>query len=181
VAGIKNKLKQILYFLSVGYFRRIVNAGNYDLIHFHGITWDLKPLIDFCDESERKYLVTLHGLNSFDLLVKISDDVRILERDFLIKSYINNKQVTCISTGVRNRVLQYLNSGKSIDNFKVILNGTHDVTGVESTITLREVYSIPKDSFLFCCVGNISSRKNQIQIVRAYRLMPDPSFHLKRA
>ncbi|HUH17999.1 glycosyltransferase family 4 protein [Albibacterium sp.] len=172
VDGVKHKLKQILYYLSLGYFRRIVYKGNYDVIHFHGITWDLKPLIDFCDELDTNYVVTLHGLNSFDEGVKIADDLRLLERDFLTQSYLKNKKVTCISTGVRDRVLQHLNCDKSTDNFNVVLNGTHDVSGLQSRIEVRKLYSIPEDSFVFCCVGNISARKNQIQLVRAYRLLP---------
>ena len=38
---------------------------------------------------------------------------------------------------------------------------------------LRKKYGIPNDANVLICVGSIGQRKNQVQIIRAYQLLPD--------
>lgn len=161
----------LLYYISMGYFEKVLTKKSYNLVHIHSIGPDTLPIISTCEKCNVKYLVTLHGLNSFSDSVKIGEKHRQIEKDFLKRAEDKNIPVTVISTGIRQTILNYLNISDS-RNFIVVTNGC-DITKMDniSDINIRIKYDIPKDKLIALCVGNIVVRKNQAQVVRAYSLL----------
>ena len=59
------------------------------------------------------------------------------------------------------------------DNGCIIKNTIDIKKSGENRELLREKYGIPNDANVLICVGSIGQRKNQVQIIRAYQLLPD--------
>lgn len=162
----------VYYFLSMGYFERIVNHGDYDVVHIHGIGFATKPYIDCCEQLKIKYIVTLHGLNSFSESVKMGSAEKKFEKLFLRFAAKNNILLTVVSTGILNTISNFIDADAS--NIHVVTNGA-DLAEEENKINIlniREKYKIGNKNKIMLCVGNLTQRKNQLQIVRAYNLLP---------
>jgi glycosyltransferase involved in cell wall biosynthesis len=171
--ALKKTPNNVLYNISRGYFSHILKKNKYDLIHIHGIGHYTLPIITVCEKNNVKYLVTLHGLNSFSHSINATKWERQNEKKFLQKALDENTPVSVISTGIKQTILNHFKIKDSI-NFKVILNAC-EVNSKESLVffNIRENYGIPKTNRIIVCVGNIGNNKNQIQIVRSYSLLPD--------
>jgi len=163
----------LLYHISMGYFEKVLLKNKYDLVHIHGIGPGTLPIISTCKKCNVKYLVTLHGLNSFSDSVKVSEKYRQLEKDLLKQAQQQKIPVTVISTGIRNTILNYLNVTES-DTFFVVTNGCNTKMNTkQENIDIRTKYNIPENKKIAVCVGNIGENKNQVQIIRAFSLLPD--------
>ena len=163
----------ILYNISMGYFLSILKQNKYDIIHIHGIGHYTVPIINTCEEYNVKYVVTLHGLNSFSESVEVSKWEKQIEKEFITTALEMNTTVTVISTGVRETILNYLNNPKT-HNFAIICNACETkVEDIRTTFSIREKYDIQENNKIFLCVGNIGKNKNQSQIVRSFSLLPD--------
>jgi glycosyltransferase involved in cell wall biosynthesis len=162
----------ILYYISMGYFETILKNKAYDLVHIHGIGPATTPVITSCNKFGVRYLVTLHGLNSFSKSINVSENHRLIEKNFLGHAEKEKITVTVISTGIRRQILNYLSLSGST-NFAVVPNGCDtSPKRTSSKIDIRERYNISNNQLILLCVGNISTNKNQIQIVRSYKLLP---------
>lgn len=168
----KIELKRIpyvlFYYISMGYFEKILRFKKYDLVHVHGIGYYTRPIIDVCKKNKIKFLVTLHGLNAFSESIKITKKERANEKKFLREAESENIPVTVISTGIREKILEFLGIEDS-NNFAVIINGhkRFPKTGY-NIINIRKKYNIKENTKIMICVGNIGENKNQIQLARAY-------------
>lgn len=161
-----------IYYLSMSYFEKVLRSKSYDLVHIHGIGPSVLPIINVCNKYKIKYLVTLHGLNSFSDSINISAKEKQIEKEFIKRAEQDNIPVTIISSGIRNKILNYLNIYDS-RNFIVVTNGCNTKYEIESVDNdIRNLYNISKDQLIMLCVGNINSNKNQIQIVHSYNLLP---------
>lgn len=162
----------MIYYLSMGYFENVLKNKSYDLVHIHGIGPSTLPIINVCNKNKIKYLVTLHGLNSFNDSIIISAKHKQIEKEFIKLAEQENIPVTVISSGIKKKILNYLNISDS-RNFVVIPNGCNTKLKIESSdIDIRKQYNISKNKFIMLCVGNIISNKNQIQIVHSFSLLP---------
>jgi glycosyltransferase involved in cell wall biosynthesis len=162
----------LLYNCSMGYFEKVLSEGNYDLVHIHGIGYSTIPIIDICENNDIKHIVTLHGLFSFSDSIKVTQKEKELEKDFIQSAENEKKPVSVVSTGTRKKILKYLNIRES-ETFVVILNGTSRGTSNKDFHTnIRLKHNINKQSKILLCVGNLSKRKNQLQIVKAYIALP---------
>lgn len=163
----------ILYYISMGYFEKLLKNNSYDLVHIHGIGPSTLPIISTCKKNKVRYLVTLHGLNSFSKSINVSKKHKQLEKKFLKQAEQENIPVTVISSGIKRKILNYLNISDS-KNFIVITNGcdTHR-KGTSLKIDIRKQYDISENKSIMLCVGNIYANKNQIQVVRAFNHLPD--------
>lgn len=171
---IKGKLRYIFYYVDSGYLKKIINEINPEIIHIHGIGYSTKPYIDICEELGIPYVVTLHGLIGFGNGILATKQDKELEREFLLRSEINNIPVTLISRGMKKRVLDNYNL-KNGENIKVITNGTNvEILNCDfKTVDIRLRYNIPKNNKIILCVGNLCQRKNQIQLVRSFYKIND--------
>jgi glycosyltransferase involved in cell wall biosynthesis len=166
-------IKLFFYFLSAGYVEHILRVGNYDIVHIHGIGFANQPYIDCCNKLGQKYVITLHGLNSFSDSVLMENCEKQFEKDFLQDAYNNNIHLSAISTGILNVIKGYLGVQTDIKSFRVVTNGTDVTDRICCTLDIRQRFGIGSDKEIMLCVGNLSIAKNQMQVVRAYALLPE--------
>jgi glycosyltransferase involved in cell wall biosynthesis len=168
-----NKIPNIiLYNISMGYFIHILKNNHYDLVHIHGIGYYTLPIINVCKKYNVKFVVTLHGLNSFSDSINITKEEKQIEKIFLKEALDLNIPVTVISTGIKNTILNYFGVQHS-KNFKIIPNACKKNNTIHDQINIREKYNIQNNTQIMLCVGNVGKRKNQIHVVRAFSLLPE--------
>ena len=163
-----SSIRALYIFAAFGQIENIVKG--YDIVHIHGCSELTAAAIKVCKRTEVPFLVTLHGLNSFGDSIKQNNALRRYERDFLKKAAINNYNVSFISTGNRKTVEGFV--GCSPEKFSLICNGC-DTQKQPVTEDIRGLYNIGPEDFLFACVGNVSVNKNQIQVAKAWNLLPN--------
>ena len=159
----------LYYFIISGYLQYVIKSGKYDLVHIHGCEFYIDYITKICKNLKVKYVVTLHGLNSFDSSVRINEERKKYERDFLHRGMQEKLYLTFVSTGCLNRACSFLKV-KNVSTFNVVLNGTVSSILFQHT-DIRKLYSIPKDSFIILYVENISLRKNQKKFIEAFSFM----------
>jgi glycosyltransferase involved in cell wall biosynthesis len=162
------KIKYLFYHLDSQYAKSCIKKIKPDIVHIHGISHSTIGYVRICKELDIPFLVTLHGLNSLSNTTKANNNDRKLEKQFIKNINKDNIPVTVVSSGIKRRIIENYNVGKG-DNITVIQNGTkiHDTNDYK--INIRRKHNISKDKNIAICVGNISDRKNQIQIVKAYQ------------
>ena len=166
---LKDKLRKMFYCLDRGYVRKCIMTSNPDVVHIHGIGSITKSYIEICEELQQKYMVTLHGLIGLNKSVKVSEDERNIEKNFLRYADKKNIPVSVISSGMKNRIEKnYLMH--TADNITVITNGTHipDIHKIDDKDDIRRKYNLSDTCKICVVIGSIMERKNQIQIVEAF-------------
>ena len=104
----KERLRVLYQFLSISQIEKLLPA--YDIVHIHGCSPITDAAIKACKRKHKPFLVTLHGLVSFEKEVKLHDSLKQYEKDFLIEAYENDYNVSFISTGNKETALDYVNS-----------------------------------------------------------------------
>lgn len=104
----KEKLRVIYQFLAISQVERILH--NYDLVHIHGCSPITSAAIRACKRKNIPFVVTLHGLVSFEKSVRLNESLKQYEKDFLIEADLKDYNVTFISTGIKNRAEEYISS-----------------------------------------------------------------------
>lgn len=155
------------YFLSMGYLDKILKQGNYDIVHIHGVGDFTEPIIKICEKRGLNLVVTLHGLNSFSSSIKISEREKRIERNFLAYAEKTKLPVTVVSSGVRDKILNYLKINRC-ENFDVITNGCDIDLEKSVTVDIRHFHGIDNEKKIILCVGRIDNNKNQVQIIRSF-------------
>ena len=161
--------------LRAGYFRmncaalrRTIAEVQPDVIHCHGIGPAMRWYYDVCRESGVPTVITLHGLIA--QLSQVTKAEAMSEIKLFREADANNWPVSVISSGIKQRLYREpygLSNGETIT---VILNGVATDTAVYLP-ELRKEYGIPADARLCVCAGSVCDRKNQIQLVRSYKLL----------
>ncbi len=164
----KARLRSLYIFASIGQIESVMKL--YDIVHIHGCSELTDAVIKACLRQRVPFLVTLHGLNSFEQAIKQNEELRQYERDFLKESADRRYPVSFISTGNLKAVEAFV--GMEGSNYYVINNGCN-VHIKPKTKDVRMKYGIPANDFVFAFVGNVSINKNQAQVARAWMLMPD--------
>lgn len=154
-----------------GFYREVIKNGHFDVVHIHGCGFMNEFFINICKHQNVPFVVTLHGLNSFSDSVKLEHAGKKYEKDFLKATLEKKYNMTVIASGIKRTILKYFKVSKA-DNIHIVNNSF--TFNVECTkIDVRNQYGIPKDAKLVLYVGNISSNKNQEQMVRAFSMLPD--------
>lgn len=163
------------YYFSNGYLEKILDSKKYDIVHIHGVGYFSEPIIRLCEKKQIKYIVTLHGLNSFQNGKKFPLKEGLIEKSFLSQVENKNQFVTVVSSGVKKTILDFL--GVSISpNFVTITNGcSTNISKTNASINIRELYDLRSDIKIMLCVGRIDSNKNQIEIIKAYQQLDSPT------
>lgn len=164
----KSRLRSLYIFASIGQVEAVMNQ--YDIVHIHGCSELSDAVIKACLRQHVPFLVTLHGLSSFEQAIKQNDQMRKYERDFLKEAVLKNYPVSFISTGNMLTAESFI--GLKVDNFHVICNGCN-VQRMPVKEDIRDRYGISADDFVFAFVGNVSVNKNQLQVARAWNLLSD--------
>ena len=164
----KARLRSLYIFASIGQVESMMKQ--YDIVHVHGCSELTDAVIKACHRQKVPFLVTLHGLNSFEQAIKQNEELRRYERDFLKDSVKMHYPVSFISTGNMKTAERFI--GIKATNFYVINNGCN-IHIKPMTMDIRREYSILANDFVFAFVGNVSINKNQAQVARAWMLLPE--------
>lgn len=159
------RLRVLLYFLTGGYVEKIIKKRKPDIVHIHGIGEGSLPYFYACARTETPFVVTLHGLVSFSDTTRAKNVARSMERAFLRYATGKDFHLSVVSTGVKKRICTWLEN--NCDNITVICNP------VKSTKEKAQGETHNNDVFSILCVGNITTRKNQIMVLRAYKLLKE--------
>ena len=160
--------------LASGYYYQLVKIGNYDIVHIHGCGYYDDIYMNICQRLNQKYVISLHGLNSFSNSINISQAGRKYEKDFLRRVVKGEIPLTVISSGIKKTIQNHFGVEKC-DNISVICNSFSFIEDSETTqdvIDVRLKYHIPENAKIVLYVGNISRNKNQEQLIRAFELLP---------
>lgn len=166
------KSRVIYYWLISGLVEKIIRDGHYDIVHVHGCGFSGELWEAVSKKCYTKIVYTLHGLNSFSDTVKLESAGKQYERNFLKKVVDGEYYISVISSGMKNIIQGCYYSG-NCKNIVVISNSYsfEKSTTNAAMLDISLKYNIPKGAKIVLCVGNISERKNQMQLVRAYSLL----------
>ncbi|MBP1539311.1 MAG: glycosyltransferase family 4 protein [Prevotella sp.] len=165
------------YWLMTGYLCKLIKKNKFDIVHIHGCGFSTELWMQVCEHCGQKYIVTLHGLNSFSDTVRLELAGKQYERDFLHRVAKGDIPITVISSGMKH-IIEKTYGVKDCPNIKVVCNSfsfggdlnVRKKDGIGGSI--RELYNIPQDGKILLYVGNISKNKNQQQMVGAYAQLP---------
>lgn len=153
-----------------GYVHYIIQKGQYDVVHIHGCSIINELWIHLCKKMGQKYVVTLHGLNSFSDSIRISEGEWKHEKDFLREVVEGFHNVTVIASGIKKKVLECENVQRA-NNIKVVCNAFHFENTNSGVLDIRSLYKIPATAKVILYVGNVSYNKNQRQMINAFPLI----------
>lgn len=167
----RTKIRLIYMWLLSGRLKKIIQHGKYDIIHLHGCVLANEILIEAFKELNQRYIVTLHGLNSFSDTVNLETAGKEYERDFLKEVVEGKHHITVISSGMK-KVIEDCYHTQQCKNITVI-NNAFSFTQQGKLLNIREKYSLPSNSKILLYIGNLCIRKNQQQIIEAFDLLND--------
>lgn len=162
------------YWLMTGYLHQLLKKEKFDIVHIHGCGFATELWMQMCRRRRQKFVVTLHGLNSFSDTVRLEPAGKKYERDFLRRVTDGEFPVTVISTGMK-RIIEKTYGVKDCKNITVVCNSFSfaDEESVGGNFRVRRIYQLQEDARITLCVGNIGKRKNQAQLIRAFELLPE--------
>jgi glycosyltransferase involved in cell wall biosynthesis len=111
----------------------------------------------------------LIGLNP---TVKTTPELRRLEGKLLRIAELHQWPIVAISSGVKRRAIDYYELKKP-DNIRIILNGTEQNEIEPSTPVNICDEVITSGRKIITCIGSLSKRKNQEQVVDAWAQLPN--------
>ena len=164
-AGIKEGAKTVFYKALSRKFARYVKRNPRDVVAIHDFGQGNLEVLKKCVEMKLKCVVTLHMyVGKYTTLIGKTYLDRAEREDYLFTK--TNVPITVVSSGLKRRILEDY-SNVSPERITVISNGTRlpDVCPGEG----RYVEDKRK---LFLCIGTISDRKNQIQLLHALNYLP---------
>ena len=159
------------YWLMSGYVTHVIKNGGYDVVHIHGCLFCDELWIDICKRGNTRFLITLHGLDSYSDTVSLEKAGKRYERDFLRRVVDGEIPITVISTGMK-RLIEKTYCVKDCNSITVVCN-SFSFNDNGSVHPLVENIDYGNDSNIVLCVGNIGRRKNQEQLIRAFELLPE--------
>jgi len=164
------KLRRLFYYLDRGYVKKTIQSLKPDIVHIHGVGMGSKNYIEVCEELNVPFVVTAHGLIQND--IGTIQEHKEFERELFRYSEKKGIPVTVVSSGIRQRLTGDYYGLNNTANIHVVTNGT-DTHMMETTDDIRSKYGIPADCKICIAVGSACKMKNQIQILRAFSLLPN--------
>jgi len=166
------RLRFIYCWLLTGYLGSVLKQGNYDIVHIHGCSPLNDLWMEICRKHSVKYIITLHGLDSFSDSVKLEAPGKQYERDLLNKVVNERLPLTVISTGIKS-VVEGFYGKANIPNLDVVCNSFNIVEQNPHYVNIRGKYNIPINGKILLYVGNVSKNKNQMQMAEVFELLPE--------
>lgn len=114
-------IRLVYYWLMTGYLKHIIKKGKYDIVHIHGCSFSTELWMQVCKRCGQKFVVTLHGLNSFSDTVRLEPAGKQYERDFLKRVTDGEIPITVISTGMKKLIEKTYNT-PNCKNITVVCN-----------------------------------------------------------
>lgn len=167
--GIKSKVRNIFHYLVMRDIERLIKKNGYDIVHVHGV--EFMDVIASVAAAKCKvpFLYTMHGLMSYGIpnIKQIDKDSEqgvlnmVRDNDFVITTVsTGTKMVPCEDKGINPDKVVVINNALKMDI-------PHDATDWKA----KYPQIIGKKVIL--SVGSVSPGKNQIQLLRAFSLLPD--------
>lgn len=147
-------------------FRSALGRIKPDIVDFHGIGELMRRCIDVCIETKTPYVYTEHLFIGKDKQFDRYEETLEWQQ----KLYpIPGLRIIVVGSGMKHKIIRDYPS-ISPDNIQVITNGTDFVPEMVQS-DFRSRYGLYGKKVLLC-VGTILDRKNQCQLVKAFRLLP---------
>lgn len=167
--GIKSKVRNIFHYLVMRDIERLIKKNGYDIVHVHGVEFMDVIASVAAAKCQVPFLYTMHGLMSYGIpnIKQIDKDSEqgvlnmVRDNDFVITTVsTGTKMVPCEDKGINPDKVVVINNALKMDI-------PHDATDWKA----KYPQIIGKKVIL--SVGSVSSGKNQIQLLRAFSLLPD--------
>lgn len=166
---IKSRLRNISFYLMMHDIERLIQNSKYDIVHIHGVEFmdavaSVAPAI--CNVP---FLFTMHGLISYGIpnISQINIDS---ERAILDMVRDNNFMITTVSTGTK--MVPCKDKGISLDKV-VVVNNAVKIGDTEEVDDWSKMYPQIIGKRVIISIGKLSRGKNQIQLLRAFCLLPE--------
>ena len=176
----KRKLHILAYYMFGMDVEREINKIKPDIVSIRGIGFITRPFILACNRCDVKYVVSLHGAISLSDTAKASKNEQEMERRLFRDAAEGKERITVIASGIRERVLNSIGLDWSKvlhpENISVVNNGVDlakQSFNEEELQVLRNHYGIQPNDTVLVSAGTICERKNQLQILRAFHLLPE--------
>ena len=163
-------IRLIYYWMMSGYIAKTIKSGKYDMVHMHQCMFDTEIWMAVCKKCNQRFIVTLHGLNSFSETVHLEPAGKRYERNFLHRVVNGYIHITVISTGIL-RIIEKTYDVKDCKEIDVVCN-SFSFGSEGEYVNIRDKYNLPKEAKIILYVGNVCVRKNQRQFVAAFNKLP---------
>lgn len=151
----------LIHCVFLGELEKRIREEAPDMIHFHGISDLILLLNKYCDYAGQKYLFTIH------LYVRTNIGSR---REKLIFCNSPCKWISVVSSGMKHRMIQD-HPQYDANRILVVTNGT-DYERQSSSFDIHETHKIEREQRVLLCIGTLCNRKNQVQLIRVFALLP---------
>lgn len=166
---LKSRIRNVSYYLTMRDIEWLIQRNKYDIVHIHGVTFmcALSAVAPAC--CKVPFLFTMHGLISYGI-PNISQIDKDSEQAVLNMIRDNDFVITTVSTGTKMVPCE----DKIISHEKVVvINNAVKIEVVTDSIDWKEKYPQIINKNVILSIGTICENKNQIQLLRAYCLLPD--------
>lgn len=116
--------------------------------------------------------VTLHALKSFSDIVRLEPAGKRYERNLLKRACEGEMTITVVGSEMK-KIAEQASNRIDCGTIKVVLNAFSFPSNEPEPFDIRKKYSLPQDSKVILCVGNVSRRKNQGQLINAFNLIDE--------
>lgn len=165
---LKVAIKSVLYYLQVKDIDDLIKKNDYDIVHIHGVGFSCYISSLAAAYNRKPFLFTMHGLISYGApgTARIDADS---EQAALSIIKQNNFMSTTVSSGTKRVPCE----DRGIDPDKIrVINNAIKSTVVSDRDYWYTIFPQAKERKIFVGIGTIGQRKNQIQLLRAFLLLP---------
>lgn len=166
---VKSRIRNVSYYLTMRDIERLIKRNNYDIVHIHGVTFMCALSSIAPAHCKVPFLFTMHGLISYGI-PNISQIDQNSEQAVLNLVKDNDFIITTVSTGTK--MVPCKDKGINPDKV-VVVNNAVKIDDASGSINWKEKYPQVIGKSVVLSVGSICARKNQIQLLRAFNLLPD--------
>ena len=167
--NIKAARTKVIKRLQYGYIARKIREIKPDIVHLHDLAEIHSEIVENLICGQISYIITLHIYIGKASKMHGYGELQEREKNTFTLPNINDLHITCVSSNLRNRLLTDY-SNINAKNVSTILNGT-DFSFEESRLNIRLLNKIDKKKKIILCIGGLSERKNQVQILKAIKQM----------
>lgn len=165
---VKSRIRNVSYYLTMRDIERLIRENKYDIVHIHGVTFMCALSSVAPARCKVPFLFSMHGLISYGI-PNISQIDKDSEQAVLNMVRDNNFMITAVSSGTKMVSCQ----DKGIDpNKVVVVNNAVKIETTQDDSDWTEKYPRMRGKRVILSIGSMTTNKNQIQLLRAYRLLP---------
>lgn len=165
---IKAAVKSVLWYLQVKNIDALIKKKDYDIIHIHGVAFCCYISSLAAAYNRKPFLFTMHGLISYGV-----SGIARLDSDSEQAALSIIKKHNFLSTTVSSGTKRVPSEDRGIDSNKIIVINnavkTIDVTDIDYWYNR---FPQARGKKIIIGVGTIGHNKNQIQLLRAFLLLP---------